>query len=159
MLSERLKAVPSSSDTDLNVGATQSGASINMSGYHKCTFYVNLQTLGGANPDFGVYSGTTAAAEATFVPFKYALASAAAGAANADVLAAWTDASALVTLSHANDDNKLLVVEVRASAMTAGHKWLVFRTADTATGATGNYSCLALLEPRYTKGQSPTALA
>ena len=159
MLSERLKIVPILSDQDLNSGATMPGDSINMANFHECLFICGLQTLGGADPTVGVYSGATDAAVTTFVPFKYAYGSAAAGSASCDVLAAWTDASAVVTIANASKDNFMLLIEVDSAAMGAGHKWLTIQFADPSTGATGNVQVHAVLRPRYGNNCYVTALA
>lgn len=158
MLAEKYKFVPVLSDQDLNAAATMPGDSINMANFHKATFIVGLQTLGGANCEFGVYGGATDGACTTFVPFKYAYGGAAAGSADCDVLAAWTDATALVAIAHASKDNFMLIVEVDASEMAATHKWLTFRFEDTPTGSTGNAQVHAILEPRFKGGSSGSAL-
>lgn len=158
MLSENFKIVPVLSDQDLNSAATMDGDSINMSKYHKATFIVGLQTLGGANCEFGLYSGATDGACTTFVPFNYAYGSAATGSASSDVLAAWTKATALVAIAHATKDNFMLVVEVDAAEMAQTHKWLTFRFADTPTGSTGNAQVHAILEPRFGSNVSVSAL-
>jgi hypothetical protein len=159
MLSEKYKIVPILSDQDLNGAATMAGDSINMSGFHRATFIVGLQTLAGANPDFGVYSGVTDGACTTFVPFNYTYGTAATGATNSDLLTGWTKATALVTIAHASKDNFMLLVEVDAAEMANGHKWLTFRFEDTATGATGNAQVHAILTPRYANALPVTALS
>ena len=159
MLAEKYKIVPILSDQDLSSAATMDGDSINMANFHKATFIVGLQTLGGANCEFGIYSGATDGACTTFVPFNYAYGSAATAADNSDVLAAWTKAVALVGIAHASKDNFMLIVEVDAAEMAAGHKWLTFRFADTPTGSTGNAQVHAILTPRYTNALSVTAFS
>jgi hypothetical protein len=159
MLCENYKIVPVLSDNDMNVGdPTASGDSINMSAYHEATFIVGLQTLGGANPTVGVYSGATDGACTTFVPFRYAYGSAATGSASADVLAAWTKAVAVVTIAHASKDNFMLIIEVDAAEMASGHKWLTLQFGDPSTGATGNVQVHAILKPRFGSNVSVTAL-
>jgi hypothetical protein len=157
-LSERFKIIPVLSDQDLNAGATMSGDSINMKNFHRATFIVGLQTLGGADPTVGVYSGASDGTCTTFVPFDYAYGSAAAGSASCDVLAAWTNATAVVTIANASKDNFMLIIEVDAAAMGAGHNWLTIQFADPSTGATGNVQVHAVLQPRYSNNCSPTAL-
>jgi hypothetical protein len=159
MLAENFKIVPILSDQDLTgTDAGMKGDSINMANFHKATFIVGLQTLGGANPTVGVYSGATDGAVTTFVPFNYAYGSAAAGSANCDVLAAWTKATAVVTIAHASKDNYMLIIEVDAAEMAATHKWLTIQFADPSTGATGNVQVHAILEPRFGNNVSLTAL-
>jgi len=156
---EIYKVVPIASDLDVAGTATNPCDSINMKGFHHATFLINLQTLGGAALYCKVFSGATAAAETSALTFHYAFMGAAALAANADVLAA--DAtSANLSIAHATYDNYMLVVEVDASDMDVANEenWLTLTFPDTDTGATGNVSVVAILEPRYTGNASLTAL-
>lgn len=160
MLSENFHIVPVGSDLDLNSAATVDCDSINMENVHKVTFIVGLQTLGGANPDFAPYGGASNGTCTAVVPFKYAYGSAAQAAANCDVLADWTDASALVAIDHSAKDNFMLIIEVDAKAMAkAGYSWITLRFADTLTGATGNVQVHAVCQMRYAKNQQATVLA
>ena len=165
MLSERMKIVPIQSYADLNSGATQPCDSINMKNFHRATFIVQLHALGGENPDFIVYSGASDAATTTALPVRYALGGAAQGTANCDKLAAWavTDTTTTVdyaiTVDHGAADDFMLVIEVEASQMDEGHAWLTLVSADTIGGSTGNYTAIAVLEPRYTGNRSDSALA
>jgi|APSaa5957512622_1039677.scaffolds.fasta_scaffold00642_12 hypothetical protein len=156
---EIYKVVPIASDMDVSASATNPCDSINMKNYHHATFLVNLQTLGGAALYCEVYSGATDGALTSALTFHYAFMGAAALAANADVLAADATSAALV-IAHATYDNYMLVVEVDASDMDVanGENWLTLSFPDTATGATGNLSAVAILEPRYTGNRSLTAL-
>lgn len=159
-LAEEYKIVPVASDMDVNGSATNPCDSINMKNYHHATFIVNLQSLGGADLHCIVYSGATDAALTSALTFRYAFASAAAGSANCDVLAA-DSTSADLTIAHATYDNYMLVIEVDASDMDVanGEEWLTLSFPDSETGATGNLSAVAILKPRYTNGTSATALA
>lgn len=154
---EEYKVVPVIADGDLSAGATLSGDSINMKNFHRCTFLVMMQTLGGAANYILIYSGATAAALTTAETFSYAFGGAATASANADVLAA-TSTSANLSVAHATYDEYMLVCEIDASAMTDGQPWLTFSCADTDGGATGNIVVFAVLEPRYTSDRSATAL-
>lgn len=160
MFAENYKIVPVISDRDLTDGAVMLCDSINMSGFHKALFIVGLQTLGTANPDFTVYAAASDAGTTYKPPFKYTKGSAAAGAAGADIYAAWTsvDPGALVTLAHATDDNKTLLIEVLASDMK-GYNWLTLSFEDTATAAAGNVQAHAILIPRYKGGVNVAASA
>ena len=156
---EEKKVVPVASDMDVNASATNPADSINMKNFHRATFLINLQTLAGADLHCIVYSGATAAALTSALTFHYAFMGAAALAANADVLADDGTSSDL-TIANATYDNYMLVVEVDASDMDVanGEEWLTLSFPDSATGATGNLSAVAILEPRYTGNVSPTAL-
>lgn len=156
---ENYKIVPVGSDIDLNAAAANDCDSINMKNFHRATFLVNLQTLGGADHFIALYSGATNGAKTSALTFRYAFGSAAAAAASCDVLAAWST-SAMLTVAHATYDNYLLVIDIEASAMDLANNenWLTLSFLDTSTGATGNVSVIAVLEPRYTNNQSVTAL-
>jgi len=157
---ENYKVVPIASDLDLAGSATNPCDSINMKGFHHATFLINYQTIGGADHDVKVYSGATDAALTSALTFHYAFMGAAAGSANCDVLAADATSAAL-RVAHATYDNYMLVVEVDGSDMDVanGEEWLTLTFPDTLTGATGNVSVVAILEPRYTGNRSLTALA
>lgn len=165
MLSEKLKIVPIQRYADLASGATQACDSINMANYHRATIVVQLHALGGEDPDFIVYSGASDGDTTTALAVKYALGGAAQGSADCDVLDDWevtdtdTTVDYAITLDESADDNFLLVIEVDAAQMTDGHAWLTLVSADTVGGSTGNYTALAILEPRYSENQLDSALA
>lgn len=156
---ENFKIVPVGVDIDFNSAANNVTDSINMKNYHRATFLIQLYDIGTASPVLYAYSGATDAARTSALTFKYAFGSAAQGSADCDVLGDWSTSAAL-TLTHGTYDNYLLVVEVDADRMDVanGEEWLTLDFADDATGATGQAIVIAVLEPRYTKGQSVTAL-
>lgn len=156
---ENFKIVPVGVDIDFNSAANNVSDSINMKNYHRATFLIQLYDIGTASPVLYAYSGATDAACTSALTFKYAFGSAAQGSANCDVLGEWSTSAAL-TLTHDTYDNYLLVVEVDADRMDVanGEEWLTLDFADDSTGATGQAIVIAILEPRYTKGQSVTAL-
>ena len=158
-LAEKFKIVPVASDINLNDSATNPGDSINMKNFHHATFLINFQDLGGAAAYINVHSGTTDGALTSALTFRYAIMSAAAAAASCDVLGAESTSAALV-VAHGTYDNYMFVVEVDASDMDIanGEEWLTISFPDTATGSTGNVSCVAILEPRYTGNLSGTAV-
>lgn len=160
MFPEKYKIVPVGSDIDLNTAAANDCDSINMKNYHRATFLVNFQTLAGAANYVALYSGATDGAKTSALTFRYAFGSAAQATADCDVLAAWST-SAMLTVAHATYDNYLLVIDIMASEMDTANEeeWLTLSFLDTDTGATGNVSVIAVLEPRYPSGQSITALA
>ena len=158
MFSEDYKIVPIAHANDININATQECDSINMSGFHKVTFLVQYHTLGVANHDIRVQSGLTNAALTTQMSFSYAYGGAAQGAANCDVLGAWATSTDLRVVQATYSDY-MLVIEVNAADLQLDHKWVTLQTADTVTNATGLYTAFAILEPRYTKNRSLTAIA
>ena len=159
MISENYKIVPVAHANDLNVGVIQVTDSINMKGFHKATFILQFHTLGGASATLKVFSGATDAALTSALPFNYAFGGAAQGSADCDVLAAWA-ASENLTIDHTAKSDAMLVIEVNASGMDVNNSenWLTIETTDP-TGATGLYTCIAILEARYTGNRSASALA
>ena len=160
MFIENYKVVPVASDIDLNTAAANDCDSINMKNYHRATFIVGFQDLGVAATYVALYSGATDGAKTSALTFRYAFGSAAAGAANCDVLGAWST-SAMLTVAHATYDNYMLIIDIDASEMDLANNenWLTLSFLDTDGGATGNVQVHAILQPRYTNNQSPTALA
>ena len=156
MISEKYKIVPVASDLDM--ATTLSGDSINMKNYLRATFILGYQTLGGASTTLALWSGAADGDLTSVVTFRYAWMSAAAAAADCDVLGAWTIGTGL-TVTHGTYSNYTLVIEVEASAMdvSEGEEWLTIVSTDPA-GATGNVQIHAILEGRYSGGQSITAL-
>lgn len=160
-LTERIKPVPVASNYDLSTHDTlMTLDSINMKNFHHCTFYVQFASIGTASPVLYVYSGASDGALTSALTFNYAWASAAAGSASCDVLAAWSTSAAL-SITHGTYDNYLLVVEVPAASMDVanGEEWLTINLTDPSTGCTGNVTVLALLQPRYASNVAITALA
>lgn len=159
MLAENMKIVPIGADIDLSAAAANDCDSINMKNFHKATFLIQFQTLGGAAIYVNLYSGATDGAKTSQLTFNYAFGGAAQGSASCDVLAAWATSSDL-SVAHATYDNYLLVVEIDASAMDVANNedWLTLTFEDTDTGATGNVAVIAVLEPRYSSDRSATAL-
>jgi len=163
MLEENYHIIPILSDLDIDAGgATMDGDSINMEGFHSCCFICNMQTIATQNFTIRLYSGATDAALASALTFNYAWASAAAAAANCDVLAAWTSANSVV-VDVGVYDNYILILEIEAAAMDlatgGGEEWLTFNVQDDIiAGATGNLSVHAVLTPRYKENVHVTAL-
>ena len=154
MFSEDAKIVPILVDD--NIGATTDCDAINMAYYSKATF---IFTAGAVTDPttFTFNSGADATTKTTAVPFVHALGGAAIGtavagsAASCDVLPAWT-ASSSAAITHSG---KMVVIEVNATAMTAGEPWLTC----TVTSTDGVCHAVAILTPRYSKKSSDTALA
>jgi len=159
---ENFKVVLAASALDLNVGATQVTDSINMKGFHHCTYLIDVGTMGVANSTVVVYSGATAATLTSALTFRYAYGGATAlfanYAAGHDVLAAQTEAATLAIVQ-GTYPNYMLQIEVDGSDMDVanGEEWLTMEFTD-AGGATGLVSVFAILEPRYTGNLSLTAL-
>jgi hypothetical protein len=154
-LAENMKIVPVLKTTDYGSGVDAD--SINMKGFHRCTFIMTFGAITG-NAVLTVNSGATDGAKTSALTFHYALGGAAIGSASCDVLAA-TSTSAALTLTGTTYQNKMLVVEVEASDMDVANEenWLTMSISSAATN--GIVHVVAILEPRYTGNQSGTALA
>ena len=158
MYSEDAKIVPLLADTDISsVGGTVDLDAINMANYSKATFVVTAEAVTDPTT-FTFKSGADATAKTTAVPFVHALGGAAIGTAAAgstvscDVLAAWA-ATSSAAITHAT---KMVVIEISASAMTAGEPWL---TGTLVNATDGIVHAMAILKPRYSKNRSVTCLA
>lgn len=150
MINENYKVVPLMNSADVKTGADCD--SFDMSLYHKATI---IFTFGAVTTDIAItpQSGATNGTKTTNIPVKYAVGSAAIGSANCDVLGAWTDDADAITVAAAS--NKFVVVEISGSAIKQGEPWV---TITVAAGTAGICHAVAILEPRFKSGQSPTAL-
>ena len=164
-LAEEKKIVLVASALNLATGATQETKGINMKGYHRCTFLIDVGTMGTANATLKAYSGAADASLTSAIAFKYAYGASTCIqdtiAAGADVLAAETTVVAAtgLVIAQATYPNFMLLVEVEAEMMDVDNseEWLMLEFTD-AGGATGLVSIFAVLEPRYTGNLSATAL-
>lgn len=159
-LTEDVKIVPVASNYDLSTHDTlMTLDSINMKGFHHCTFLVQWASIGTASPLFYVWSGATDGALSSAITFYYAFGTAACLGTDADVLGAWSTSAAL-TITHGTYDNYILVVEVPATLMDIANaeEWLTINMTDPTTGCTGNVTVTAILQPRYKNNVSETAL-
>ena len=156
-LPEEKKIVPVMNYADIS--STVYTDCINMKNYHKCTFLLMLNALGGASATLTVTSGAADAAYTSALNFKYAFGGAATGSASCDVLAADTDKVATLTLTYGTYSGYMLIVEVDAADMDIanGENWLSVNIT-TAGSVTGRVSGFAVLEPRYDSNRSATAL-
>lgn len=164
-LAEDYKVVLVASALNLATGATQVTKGINMKNFHRCTFLIDVGTMGGANSTLKAYSGAADAALSSALAFKYAYGASTCIwgtiASGADVLAAETTVTAAtgLVIVQATYPNYMLVVEVPATIMDIANaeEWLMLEFTD-AGGATGLVSIFAVLEPRYSGNRSATAL-
>jgi len=165
-LPEKFKVVPVANYLALDP-ATAYTDSINMKNYHRATFIFQVATLGGADSHIWVYSGIADATYTSALPYKYAFGAAATGSASCDVLAAdsanpgtYATPTAL-HLTFGTYSDFMLIIEVNSEDMDMANQeeWLAVGFLDTDTGCTGNISCIAILEPRYSQARSVTALA
>jgi len=168
-LAEEKKIVLVASAMNFATGSPVYTKSINMGGYHLCTFLIDIGTMSGGNATLTVNSGAATATYTTDLAFKYAycassclwLAAMTTPASGSDILAAETEVTAATGLEivQATYLNHMLVVEVDASIMTDGEEWLSLVFTDSSSSAAGLATVFAILEPRYTSNRSATALA
>jgi len=164
-LPEKYKIVPVANYMALDP-ATAYTDSINMRDYNKATFIFQVHTLGGASSHIWVYSGAADSTYTSTLPYKYAFGGAATGSASCDVLAvdAANPGTATVPtalhLTFGTYSDFMLIIEVDAASMDMANQeeWLAVGFLDTDTGCTGNISCIAILEPRYSQARSESAL-
>jgi hypothetical protein len=162
-LAEKYKVALVASALDLNSGATQVTKGINMSKYHRCTFLIDVGTMGVANTTLKAYSGAADAALTSALAFKYSYGGATSiwgsVGTSSDVLAAETTVVAAtgLVIVQATYPNYMLVVEVDACIMDTANKeeFLMLEFTD-AGGATGLVSVFAVMEPRYSGNASAT---
>lgn len=164
-LAEDKKIVLVASALNLATGATQVTKGINMKHAHRCTFLIDVGTMGGANSTLKAYSGAADGTLSSAIAFKYAYGASSCLwgtiASGADVLAAETAVTAATGLAivQATYLNFMLIVEVEATMMDVANSenWLMLEFTD-AGGATGLVSIFAVLDPRYTGNLSATVL-
>jgi polyribonucleotide nucleotidyltransferase len=134
--------------------------SINMKNYHKATI---IMTFGSVTGDavLKAYSGATAAAKTSAIPFQYAITEATIGSSSGDVLGSTGTAVAAsgLTLTAASVGSAMVVVEIDAAAMDIANaeEFLTLNVSNAASS--GIMHAVAILEPRYKGNTSPTALA
>ena len=155
-LSETYKKVPILASANINGGSDSD--SINMANYHSASFDLVFgpSYAGAAGAIVKLYSGASNGAKTTAMTFNYRYGGAAIGSASADVLS--TEAtSAALQIATATLASRLLVIEVDAAAMTAGHNWLTVEVGAEADA--GELAIVATLVPRFASAAAITALA
>jgi hypothetical protein len=123
-----------------------------------------IMTFGAVigNAVLKVYSGATAGAKTSSLPFRYAYGGGAIGASSADVLTAWANATASsgLTLTAATFGSKMAVLDFNSAAMDVANaeEWITINISSAASS--GILHTVAVLDkPRYTGNRSGTLLA
>lgn len=129
-LFDELAYIPILAPGDKAAGAD--GDSVNMGRLNRLTIALSLGSITVADPHVKVFSGATAGAKTTALTFRYKLGAAAAGSATADTFGT-AATSADLTVSNATGDNKLLLIEIRASQLESGHVWVTLELGNQAT--------------------------
>jgi len=153
-LSDTLKFVPVLESEDINDGVDCD--SINMEGYESATFLIVFCSDLSGDAVLTLNEGATDGTKTTALTFNYRVSSADIGSASADVLGDFSTSAAL-TLTEASYEDRLLIVEIDAAAMTDGMNWLTLAFSNAA--AAGSVTVVAILKPRYASSATDTALA
>jgi hypothetical protein len=158
MLSEDKKIIPLLASA--NYGAGADSDSFKAYG-DKVTLILTFGSVTG-DAVLKVYSGATAGAKTSSLPFKYAYGGGAIGAASADYLTAWADATASsgLTLTAATYGSKMAVIEFNTAAMDVANaeEWITVNISSAASS--GILHMVAVLDkPRYSGNRSATLLA
>lgn len=123
--SENFTFIPMLKAADHEAGADTD--SVNMGLLHSLCLQIQAGSVTTAGPEIKAYSGASAGTKTTALVMKYRLGSAAAKSATADVLGAWQTSVAADGITFGtSDDDKLLVIEMDSTEMTAGEPWLTF---------------------------------
>jgi len=158
MLAEMDKIIPL-------LASANYGAGVDMDSFKmeagKASIIMTFGAVTG-NAVLKVYSGATAGAKTSTIPFRYAYGGGAIGASSADVLTAWSSAVAAsgLTLTAATFGSKMAVIEFNAAAMDVANaeNWITVNISNAASS--GIMHAVAVLEkPRYSGNRSATLLA
>jgi hypothetical protein len=158
MISETNKIIPLLKSANYGAGADMD--SFKMEG-HAASLILTFGAVTG-NAVLKVYSGATAGAKTSAMPFKYAYGGGAIGAASADVLTAWADAVAAsgLTLTGATYGSKMAVLHFNAASADVANaeEWITVEISSAASS--GILHAVAVIEnPRYSGNRSTTLLA
>lgn len=156
-LSETVGIIGVCEDEDISGAITCD--SVDMRRYNHATFIIQMDaTIDGGSGTFELYGGVTDGALTTALTFSYRKSTAVLGSAGHDVYGAWGSATSYTIAT--DDDDKIVVCEIDASAMYSGSTYYDFLTGyfDGAT-TTGRATVIVILsEPRYSKNVMPTAI-
>lgn len=137
-------------------GGAVTGESLNTEGFSHVTYLLQFGVITGDSV-LTVKSGASDGTQTTAETFYYRLAGADQAATGADVYDDETSATTL-TLTAATYDNKLLIVEVPVSELTAGQPFLTLALSAVANPL--NVSIVAILSGMRYVGEHPeTAIA
>ena len=116
------------------------GDSVKFGGMERVVFLLMMAALTG-DAILKFYSGVTDGAKTTALTFRYRLADGVQGAATGDSFGAWLTSAAL-TLTAATYANKMLLIEIEATEMTADHEFL---TPEVSSAASAFNASIAML--------------
>lgn len=134
-------------------GAVMTGDSIDMGKLRRAMFIIQMNALTG-NGVLTLKSGATDGVQTTSETFRYRLADADQGGANADQYGDWATSSSL-TMTAATYDNRTLIVEIDSDELTDGQPWL---TLEISNITALNCAVVAIGEPRFEANDVPTVI-
>lgn len=158
-LVDELKFVPILHSANYGTAGVNS-TSINMANYHHATLVFTFGAITG-NSTLTIKSatakdtGTTAITDWTGWMTGADIGAVASDTFSATAVAVDTSQE-YATLTATTYDNRMVVIEIPATKLAAGHSWFRVEIDDTATA--GIVHCVAILQPRYKQDDIPTAV-
>ena len=153
-LTERMHFVPVFESESISSGVT--GKSINMKNYHHAVFILAFLSDLVSDAVLTINSGASDTIQTTAETFYYRVSPQDFGVAESDILSAEQSSTSL-TLTEADYEDRIIVCEIDADAITDGQEWLTLALDGGASA--GSVTCVALLEPRYASKTFKTAIA
>ena len=125
--------------------------------YRHATIIIVMEDITTAGPEVKVYSGATAGTKTTAENFHIRKSTADHATDGADVFGAFSD-SEDYSLTHGDDEDRMLVIEIDAAELTDGQSWVTLNVDADADEFTA--CAIAILsEPRYARNVMPTAIS
>jgi hypothetical protein len=157
---ENFKVIPLlKSATDIHTAGANT-ASVNMENIHSLTIIVTFGNVTVAGPRIQLYSAAAADTSTTAIAKSVKVTGADIEAAAADkfsVTVAPTSGQTYTQPTHTQLAHRTAIMEVKASDLAAGHKWIRVNFGDQSTACTA--SVVAVAKPRYSPLETATKTA
>ena len=160
LLSERFSTIQMIEPADNQAGAIDS-ESINMGLLSHVALFLQHGAITGNDHVIKLYAGATSGVKTTEIGFRYRLSGADYKATNNDQYGDLTSIAAGgtgLTMSAADYDHRVVIVEVDSREMPEGKEWLTVDYDDGSASALLS-AMLALGVPRYAANDLPTVVA
>lgn len=139
-LAEEFGIIPLIEPIDLAAGADSESFELSKGALADIILITGVLTVPGA---LSLFSGATAAAKTTALPFTYRLSTADFKAAGADLYGAdVAESDGVLTLSATAHDHRTIVISIAAADMPVGHTWV---TAALASGTAQLVAAVAII--------------
>lgn len=139
-LSEEVGIIPLYEAKDWVAGADSDSFELSKGALADIVIVTGVLTVPGA---LSLFSGATAAAKTTALPFTYRLSTADYAAAGADLYGADTaETDGILTLSATAHDHRVIVISIAAADLPVDHKWV---TAAIAAGTAQFLTAVAIV--------------